>query len=73
YKQAVNNIPEVQSVKSIKGRTYGSNTYVDITVTMDPNLTVKESHDISDLIEHTLFEQFQVHETDVHVEPVEKS
>lgn len=40
---------------------------------MDPNLTVKESHDISDLIEHTLFEQFQVHETDVHVEPVEKS
>lgn len=73
YKQAVNNIPKVQSVKSIKGRTYGSNTYVDITVTMDPNLTVKESHDISDLIEHTLFEQFQVHETDVHVEPVEKS
>lgn len=69
YKQAVEAIPKVQSVKSIKGRTYGSNTYVDITVTMDPNLTVKESHDVSDLIETTLFEQFQVLETDVHVEP----
>ncbi|OQO69538.1 transporter [Enterococcus villorum] len=69
YKQIIEEIPEVQSVKSIKGRTYGSNTYVDITVTMNPNLTVKESHVVSDLIENTLFEKFQVLETDVHVEP----
>jgi cation diffusion facilitator family transporter len=69
YKQIIEEIPEVQSVKSIKGRTYGSNTYVDITVTMNPNLTVKESHAVSDLIENTLFEKFQVLETDVHVEP----
>ncbi|EOH92940.1 cation diffusion facilitator family transporter [Enterococcus villorum] len=69
YKQIIEEIPEVQSVKSIKGRTYGSNTYVDIMVTMNPNLTVKESHAVSDLIENTLFEKFQVLETDVHVEP----
>nr|MBC9723429.1 transporter [Lactobacillus sp.] len=52
---------------------YGSNIYVDITVLMDSNLTVKESHTIADSIEQVLLEKFQVHETDVHVEPfVEK-
>jgi cation diffusion facilitator family transporter len=71
YKQVIEEITKVKSVKSIKGRTYGANTYIDITVTMDPTLTVKESHDVSDLIETILYEQFEVHETDVHVEPSE--
>ena len=60
-------------MKDIRGRNYGSNIYVDITVLMDSNLTVKESHTIADSIEQVLLEKFQVHETDVHVEPfVEK-
>lgn len=36
YKDAVEKIPAVQSVTSIKGRMYGSNTYVNITVTWIP-------------------------------------
>lgn len=73
YKETIEKIPEVRQVKAIRGRNYGSNIYVDITVLMDSDLTVKESHTVSDIIEHRLFEKFQVHETDVHVEPfVEK-
>ncbi|MBE8863452.1 cation diffusion facilitator family transporter, partial [Enterococcus faecium] len=73
YKETIEKIPEVRQVKDIRGRNYGSNIYVDITVLMDSDLTVKESHTVSDIIEHRLFEKFQVHETDVHVEPfVEK-
>lgn len=71
YNQAIRRIKQIQSVKSIKGRNYGANIYLDVTVTMRPDLTVKESHDIADQIEHLLQEKFQIFETDVHVEPGE--
>lgn len=71
YNQAISRIKQIQSVKSIKGRNYGANIYLDVTVTMRPDLTVKESHDIADQIEHLLQEKFQIFETDVHVEPGE--
>jgi len=38
---------------------------------MNPQLTVKESHDIADQIEDLLQEEFQIFETDVHIEPSE--
>ncbi|MDT2598749.1 cation diffusion facilitator family transporter [Enterococcus hulanensis] len=72
YNEAINHIQQVQSVKSIKGRSYGANIYLDVTVTMKPDLTVKESHDIADQIEQLLQEEFQIFETDVHIEPSEK-
>lgn len=71
YNDAIRQIQHVQAVKSIKGRSYGSNIYLDVTVTMKPDLTVKESHDIADQIESLLQEKFQIFETDVHVEPSE--
>ena len=71
YNEAINHIQQVQSVKSIKGRSYGANIYLDVTVTMKPDLTVKESHDIADQIEQLLQEKFQIFETDVHIEPSE--
>lgn len=71
YNEAINHIQQVQSVKSIKGRSYGANIYLDVTITMKPDLTVKESHDIADQIEQLLQEEFQIFETDVHIEPSE--
>ncbi|MGL9750207.1 cation diffusion facilitator family transporter [Enterococcus sp. DIV0170] len=71
FNEAIRNIQQVQSVKNIKGRSYGSNIYLDVTVTMRPELTVKESHDVADQIENLLRDKFQVFETDVHVEPSE--
>ena len=71
FNEAIRHIHQVQSVKNIKGRSYGSNIYLDVTVTMRPELTVKESHDVADQIENLLRDKFQVFETDVHVEPSE--
>ena len=71
FNEAIRHIQQVQSVKNIKGRTYGSNIYLDVTVTMRPELTVKESHDVADQIESLLRDKYQVFETDVHVEPSE--
>lgn len=69
YNEVISQIKQVQVVKSIKGRSYGANIYLDITVTMKPELTVKESHDVADQIEELLQKEFHVFETDVHVEP----
>ena len=41
-------IPKISKVKSQRGRTYGSNIYLDITLEMNPDLSVFESHEIAD-------------------------
>lgn len=69
YNEAISQIKQVQAVKSIKGRSYAANVYLDVTITMKPDLTVKESHDITDQIEKLLQNKFQIFETDIHVEP----
>ena len=71
YTRTIEQLPKIRAVKSIKGRSYGANIYLDVTVTMNPQLTVKESHDIADQIDELLQEEFQIFETDVHIEPSE--
>ena len=69
YEKAILNIPKVTKVKKQRGRSYGSNIYLDIVVEMNPDLSVYESHAITEQIEEILSERFSVYDTDVHVEP----
>lgn len=69
YKEAILKIPKVTAVKSQRGRSYGSNIYLDIVVEMNPDLSVYESHEITEQIEALLSQKFSVYDTDVHVEP----
>lgn len=69
YKVAIQTIPDVKAVASIKARMYGANTYVDVTILVDGNMTVQEGHDITEIIERKLYEEYDVLYTDVHVEP----
>ncbi len=48
---------------------YGANTYVDVTILVDGDMTVQEGHDVTELIEEALYEKHDVMHTDVHVEP----
>ena len=50
--------PKSAKVKSQRGRTYGSNIYLDITLEMNPDLSVFESHEIADQVESMLEERF---------------
>ena len=68
-KKAIMEIPKISKVKSQRGRTYGSNIYLDITLEMNPDLSVFESHEIADQVESMLEERFGVFDTDVHIEP----
>ena len=48
---------------------YGANTYVDITILVDADMTVHQSHEVTEKVERLLYEEFDVMYTDVHVEP----
>ena len=69
YQKAIMEIPKISKVKSQRGRTYGSNIYLDITLEMNPDLSVFESHEIADQVESMLEERFGIFDTDVHIEP----
>lgn len=69
YKAAILELPKVSRVKSQRGRTYGSNIYLDVVIEMNPDLSVYESHAITEEVERLLKEQFGVFDIDVHVEP----
>ena len=69
YKAAILELPKVSRVKSQRGRTYGSNIYLDVVIEMNPDLSVYESHAITEEVERLLKEKFGVFDIDVHVEP----
>lgn len=69
YTKAILTVPGVQTVKSIKGRMYGANVYLDVTILVDGHLTVQEGHDITRAVEEFLYVTYGVMDIDVHVEP----
>lgn len=69
YEEAILQIPKISAVKSQRGRTYGSNVYLDIVLEMNPDLSVYESHAITEEVERLLSEKFSVYDIDIHVEP----
>ena len=73
YKPLILSHPEVKSIEELKARRYGSNIYLDLTVCMDPNLTVWRSHEITEEIEIELADHFGINFIDIHVEPYKKA
>ncbi|WP_373774352.1 cation diffusion facilitator family transporter [Streptococcus ferus] len=69
YEKAILEIPEIYAVKSKRGRTYGSNVFLDLVLEMNPDLSVYESHAITEEVEKLLQNNFNVYDTDIHVEP----
>lgn len=69
YTKTIAEIPKVSAVKFIRGRTYGSNIFLDVVVEMSPDLSVFESHAATEDIEETLKQEYDVFDIDVHVEP----
>ena len=69
YRKDILAIPGIIDVADIRGRTYGANIFLDVVVLMDGDMTVEESHDITEQIEIMLSIKYKVFDTDVHVEP----
>lgn len=71
YETDILKLPKIVSVKSQRGRMYGANIYLDIVLEMNPDLSVYESHDITEQVETLLKLRHGVFDVDIHVEPSE--
>lgn len=69
YEADILKLPKIVSVKSQRGRTYGANIYLDIVLEMNPDLSVYESHEITEHVEELLKLKHGVFDVDIHVEP----
>ncbi|TDL35425.1 cation transporter [Jeotgalibacillus sp. S-D1] len=67
--ESVEEIPGVRSVKEIKGRSHGNLTFIDLTIKVDPDLNVIESHDITEELEMALKNSRPHTNIHVHIEP----
>lgn len=71
YEEDILKLPKIVSVKSQRGRTYGANVYLDVVLEMNPDLSVYESHEVTEQVEQLLTLKHGVFDVDIHVEPSE--
>ena len=66
--KVVQEVEGVQKVLRVRSRWIGSSKSVDLTVTVDPNLSTKDSHAIADKVELILEQNFDVEDISVHIQ-----
>jgi cation diffusion facilitator family transporter len=67
--KTVEKVPGVRGVPSIKARSHGNVTFVDVVLFVDPDLNVIESHDITEYVEEALLQEHGIRITHIHIEP----
>lgn len=68
-RNTISRIDGVEEIKDLKARVHGNHVLVDVVIEVNPELTVKESHDISDRVEERMRSFKNVMHIHVHVEP----
>ncbi len=66
-------VEHVEHVHDIRGRRSGQYMIIDLKLEMDPNMTVKESHDIASKVKKLIFDGFpNVGDVMIHINPHEE-
>ncbi|WP_455196520.1 cation diffusion facilitator family transporter [Kaarinaea lacus] len=68
----ITTVQEVKGVKDVlrvRSRWVGSSPAVDMVISVDPELTTADSHDISDEVESLIEKRFHITDVSIHVEP----
>ncbi|MFC4559126.1 cation diffusion facilitator family transporter [Virgibacillus kekensis] len=68
-KSSIYEVPEVEKVVDVKGRVHGNQEFIDITILVNPQLNVKESHEITEQVEKLLDDRFNIPYAHIHIEP----
>jgi cation diffusion facilitator family transporter len=63
-------IPEIESFSDVKVRTAGADTFVSLTVTLNPQMNFSLAHEICDSVESEIRKAIDRCDVFVHVEPV---
>jgi cation diffusion facilitator family transporter len=69
YKEAIESVSGVNRVADLRARMQGNHVLIDVTVKVDPSLSVVKSHFIADEIEEKMKKKYKIHTTFVHIEP----
>ena len=73
YRKIVLMVPGVRAVSDIRGHNYVANVYIDITILVDPEISVQAGHAITEKVESALQKTEDVTAIDVHVEPYQEN
>ena len=68
-KKTLAEFPEVRHYHSLKLRTAGADTFVKVNVHLDPDLSLREVHEICDKIENEIGKRIERSEVYIHAEP----
>lgn len=69
YKREIAAISGVKDVADIKARMLGNDIVLEVTIHVDPHLTVAKSHEIADEVERLMKNRYNIEATHVHIEP----
>src|SRR5699024_11674458 len=70
YKKTVGEIKGVIEINELLARMHGRYIVIDIKLSVDPNITVKEGHDIAHYVKATLIDNHQeIEDVLVHINP----
>ncbi|MBB6734548.1 cation diffusion facilitator family transporter [Cohnella zeiphila] len=69
YKQTIRTMDGVEKIRDIKGRYLGNQVYLDLTIAVDQEMSVYDSHAITENIENELRDKHKVRHVQVHIEP----
>jgi cation diffusion facilitator family transporter len=64
-------VPGVVDAHSIRIRPSGAHTFIDMHVTMDGSVTLKEAHSATEVIENAVLKEISPADVTVHVEPAD--
>lgn len=62
----------VRKVIRVRSRWIGSSPAVDMIISVDPELSITESHDIADQVESLIEREFHITDISIHIEPHEQ-
>jgi len=62
-------IPEVKSFHDLKVRIAGADTFINLTIHLEPGLSIREAHTISHLVEEKISANLKRCEIQIHYEP----
>lgn len=64
----IKDVAGVREVGRIRSRWVGTNPSIDMVISVDPDLSTTEAHEIADAIEKLLEERFQTRDISIHIE-----
>ncbi|KPK15534.1 MAG: cation transporter [Myxococcales bacterium SG8_38] len=68
-REIASGVTGVRAIKSVRSRSKGKTTAVDMVVVVDSHMTTSEAHDIADAIERKLRKELHVEDATIHLEP----